>query len=78
MERLLQYWDDLDDVYVAIALGREHIRTTLVFILSTILSTSLLIGCVALALGEPPLAMAFATILAVTLLYRTATRPHFQ
>lgn len=76
MERLLQYWDDLDDLWGAIGLVSEKIRGV---VLGTLIVTALLIlhvGGIWLALRHPPLASATATILVVTLLYQLATSRH--
>jgi len=69
----MQWLDDLDDLVAAIGLVGERIRN---FLLATsLLAMSLLaqIGAVLLALRHPPLAMATAMILFVTLLYRAVT-----
>ena len=78
MERILQYWDDLDDLVGALYLYRERIRRTLMFTFYTVAITLLQIGGVLLALEQPPLAMAAATILIVTLMYRSVTGPRFD
>jgi hypothetical protein len=75
MERVLQYWDDLDDLVGALGLITEYLRNLLLFSLCAALIGSLQLGGILLALNEPPLAMAIATILIVTLFYRTATGP---
>ena len=75
MERVLQYWHDLDDIVGAIGLIAEYLRNLDLFALGVALIGSLQLGGVLLALNEPPLAMAIATILIVTLFYRTATSP---
>ncbi|MBT8100324.1 MAG: hypothetical protein KJO82_11260 [Gammaproteobacteria bacterium] len=76
MERLLQYWDDLDDLIGAFALYKERMRRLALFSLYTLFIGSLQLGGIILAIYKPPLAMAAATILLVTLLYRSATNPH--
>ena len=75
MERVLQYWDDLDDIVGAIGLIAEYLRNLVLFALCVLLIGSLQLGGILLALNEPPLAMAIATILIVTLFYRSATNP---
>ncbi len=75
MERVLQYWDDLDDIVGAVCLKAEHIRSLVLFALCTALIGVLLLGGILVALTKPPRALAIATILLVTLLYRTATKP---
>ena len=70
MERFLQYWDDLDDLVYAVALTWESIRRLVRFTLY--LSGLIAIQAVGIyfALTAPPLAIATATLLVVTLLYR--------
>ena len=75
MERVLQYWDNLDDIVGAICLKAEHIRSFVLFALGTAFFCVMQLGGILVALTEPPLALAIATILLVTLLYRTATNP---
>ena len=75
MERVLLYWDNLDDVAGAFALMAERIRNLLLFAVSTTCVAALQIGGILVALREPPLALAIATILLVTLLYRETTNP---
>ncbi len=75
MERVLQYWDDLDDIVGVICLKADHIRSLVLFALYTTLIGVLQMGGILVALTKPPLALAIATILVVTLLYRTATKP---
>jgi hypothetical protein len=77
MERVLQYWDDLDDIVGAIGLIAEYLRNLVLFTLCVLLIGSLQLGGILIALNEPPLAMAIATILIVTLFYRSATNPKF-
>ena len=75
MERLLQYMDDIDDLYGAAGLVYERLRR-LVFAVLT-----LIVGAVNVALGiwlalfSPPIALATTIILFVTLLYRAVTTP---
>lgn len=76
MERLLQYWDDLDDLWGAIGLVGEKIRAALLGILFVFALLILHAGGIFLALRHPPLASATATILVVTLLYQMATSRH--
>ena len=78
MERVLQYLDDLDDIYGAIGLLAERLRNlawlTGVFLLLLISITA----SVLLALAEPPFALATAIILFTTLLYRAVTGPGLE
>lgn len=73
MERFAQYWDDLDDLIGIIGLCVERIRRLVLFAVVTALFLVVVVGSVLLALAEPPLALAVATILLVQLAYRTVT-----
>ena len=73
MERLAQYWDDLDDFVGAIALISEKLRTIGFALLFVAAGLVLHVGGVWLALTHPPLASAAGTVLFVTLLYKLAT-----
>ncbi len=75
MERLLQYLDDLDDLFAAIGLLAERIRSLLWLLFSTVAALAVAAGAILLALAEPPLALATAILLFVTLLYRSVTVP---
>ena len=75
MEIIAQWLDDLDDVISSMRLLSERLRS---FCIALIFLASLLlvqIAGVLLALEHPPLASATATILLVTLMYRSATAP---
>ena len=58
MERIAQYFDELEDLVCAVLMARERIRRALVVML--IISMSLLLQSmgVLLALSRPPLALA--------------------
>ena len=78
MERLLQYLDDLDDLYGVIGLLMERLRRCAWFagyvcLLSTITAAGIL-----LALSEPPLGLAMALLLFTALLYRAVTQPSLE
>ncbi len=76
MERLIQWLDDLDDlVYMAGLIG-ERFRRALRSLLMTCFALSIQIGGVLLALRHPPLALAVAMLLFVSLLYHTVTSSH--
>jgi len=60
MERVLQYWDDLDDIVGAFRLIAEYMRNLVLFALCAALVISLQLGGILLALNEPSLAMATA------------------
>ncbi|MDX1506943.1 MAG: hypothetical protein R3358_01605 [Woeseiaceae bacterium] len=78
MERLLQYWDDLDDLVGALYLCYERIRRVVLFTLYALVVAASQIAVVLLALERPPLALAAATILLVTLMYRSVTAPGYS
>lgn len=75
MEKLLQYWDDLDDLLGAIGLVAERIRRLFLFIVYATFVGVLQLAGIVIALATPPLALAIATILFVTLMYRSVTTP---
>lgn len=75
MERLLQYLDDLDDLYGVLGLLAERLR-------EFVWSAGLIVGSavlgtagVLIALNKPPLGLAMAMLLFVWLLYRAVTQP---
>ena len=76
MECLLQYLDDLDDLYGAFGLVWERLRRAIfgLFTLTMLLAGAA--GGVALALAHAPIALATGTVLFVILLYRSVTAPH--
>ena len=74
-EKVLQYWDDLDDLIGAIGLFAENLRRLAIFTLGTMLFLFVLIGGMAAAVTKPPLALAIVIILLMTLLYRSVTQP---
>ena len=73
MECLLQYLDDLDDLYAAFGLVWERLRRMLLKTISTLMVLAVAAGAVALALSHPPIALATSTMLFVILIYRTVT-----
>ncbi len=75
MEVLLQYLDDLDDLFGAFGLVWEKVRRTILRIIYAILLAAVAAGAIWLALLQPPIAMAIATVLFVILLYRSVTAP---
>ncbi|MBT8107492.1 MAG: hypothetical protein KJP17_04620 [Gammaproteobacteria bacterium] len=75
MECLLQYLDDLDDLYGALGLVWERMRRSLAKLIYATLLAAVAAGAVWLALLQPPVAMAVATMLFVILLYRSVTAP---
>ena len=75
MEMLIQYLDDLDDIFGMIGLVAERLRSiflALVFYFSLTIVAALGIW---LALVNPLLALGTSIILFVTLLYRAVTAP---
>lgn len=75
MERLLQYLDDLDDLYGTVGLLAERLR-------DFVLQAGLVLGFAAtgvagvlIALSEPPLGLAMAMLLFIWLMYRAVTQP---
>lgn len=77
MERLAQYWDDLDDLVGAVGLLAERLRRLVLFALNALIYLLLVSAGIQLAFLDPPLAAAVATILAILLLYRSVTQPRF-
>ncbi len=75
MERLLQLFDDLDDLFGAIGLVAEKLRNLVWLAALVVLATFAGIAGIALALAEPPFALALAILMFVFLLYRTVTQP---
>ncbi len=75
MEYLLQSLDDLDDLYGALGLVWERVRRALLKLTYAVLLALVAAGAVWLALLQPPIAMAIATMLFVILLYRSVTAP---
>ena len=76
MERIAQLLDDLDDLVAATGLIGERIRRFVQLLLSACLGLGLQIGGILLGLTHPPLALAAAILMFVTLLYRSVTAPH--
>ena len=76
MERLIQWLDDLDDLVGMIGLAGERFRRAVRSFLMTSFVLSIQIGGVLLALRHPPLALAMAMLLFVSLLYHSVTSSH--
>lgn len=77
MERILLWFDDLDDLFGAVGLLAERARR-FVLTLGRLLALSCVLSCgVLAALTEPPLGLAVAILLFVFLLYRSVTQPGF-
>jgi len=75
MELLLQYLDDLDDLYGAFGLAWERVRRTLLKLFSMAMILAVAAAAITLALSHPPIALATSTMLFVILLYRSVTVP---
>ena len=75
MECLLQYLDDLDDLYGMFGLIRENLRRVLLKLLAALLVATVAAAGIWLALVHPPIALATSTMLFVILLYRSVTSP---
>jgi len=72
----MQLLDDVDDLVSTVRLLRERIRNAVIRFLIAILFVGAESAAVVLALAHPPLALATALLLFVSLLYRTVTRAH--
>ena len=70
MELFVQYLDDLEDLIYAIALLAERIFQATRFFLFVLASVSLQALGILLALVNPPMAVAAASLLMVGMLYR--------
>jgi len=75
MERLLQYLDDLDDLYGMVGLVVERLRRASYALFAYLLVIVGAAAGMALALVHPPIALATSILLFVTLLYRSVTVP---
>ncbi len=78
MERIAQLLDDLDDLISMIGLVSERLRKLLLGLIATFTTLGLQVGGILLALVHPPLALALALILFVSLLYHTVTSPRLE
>ncbi len=70
MEVLVQYLDDLEDLFYAAALKAERIRQAIRFFLFMAASAILQLFGIFIALKNPPLAVAVASLLLVGMLFR--------
>jgi hypothetical protein len=75
VERLIQYLDDLEDLFYVAPLIAEQVRRAIQRILFLLGSLSLQIAGIVLALTHPPLALAVVALLLVGLLFRAAVIP---
>ena len=78
MERLAQLLDDFDDLISMVGLMAERLRHVVLVIIGTCVTFAVQVGGVWLALVHPPLAMAVAMILFVSLLYYSVTAPRYE
>ena len=78
MERIAQLLDDLDDLISTIGLVSENIRRFLLSLLAACTTVAIQVGGILLALAHPPLAMALAILLFVSLLYHSVTSPRLE
>ena len=69
MERLIQYLDDLEDLFYAVALMAERIREAFQYFLLITASAILQVFAISIALLHPPLALAVASLLMVGMLF---------
>ena len=74
--KTVQILDDLDDLIGALGLVVEQVRSAVMAVFFAVAAVSIQVGGVVLALSHPPLALATAIIMFVTLLYRTVTSVH--
>ena len=75
MECLLQYLDNLDDLYGAAGLLWERVRRGLFMLFAALMVIAVAATGIGLALLHPPAAAATSTVLFVILLYRSVTSP---
>lgn len=78
MERLAQLLDDLDDLISMIGLVSERIRKFMLTVIVTFTTVALQVAGVLLALAHPPIALATAILLFVSLLYHKVTSPRLE
>lgn len=69
MECIVQYLDDLEDLFYATALSWERLRRALTTLLSFALAAGLQAIGIYLALVSPPAGIAYASLLLVALLF---------
>jgi ABC-type enterobactin transport system permease subunit len=78
VERLAQLLDDLDDLISMIGLVSERIRKFMLTVIVTFTTVALQVAGVLLALAHPPIALATAILLFVSLLYHKVTSPRLE
>lgn len=72
MECVIQWLDDLEDLIFAIALKAERIRLALSFFAFMVTAAALQVFCIMIALRDPPIALAIASLLSVSVLFDAA------
>jgi hypothetical protein len=77
LERILQWLDDLDDLFGAVGLLAERLRHLAITLARLFVLLTVVVCGVFAALTEPPLGLAVAILLFVFQLYRSVTRPGF-
>jgi hypothetical protein len=75
MERLLLYWDDLDDLAGAAALKLEAVRRVGLCMLKILAMVAFGVFAMSMAAAEPEFGLASVTLLFVVLLYQRVTSP---
>ena len=73
MERLVQYLDDLEDIYFATGLLMERLRRAIQMVVLLAISFIFQFLGILLALSRPPLAVAVVSLTVVGMLYRSVT-----
>lgn len=74
MERLIQYLDDLEDLFYAVALAAERARRFGRLFLVLLSGVAFQISGIVIALIHPPMALGLATMVGVCLFYNTVVR----
>ena len=75
MERLAQYWDDLDDLFWSFAASGERFRLVLILVASVMTVLAVAAVGIAMGLSKPFLALGAASLLVVLLLHRVISGP---
>lgn len=76
MERLVQYLDDIEDLYCAILVLAEGTRNVMQLCLLLVGSFVVPYLGILLVLNRPPLAIAAASLAVVAMLYRAVMNSH--
>ena len=75
MERILLYFDALDDLYGMVGLLAERLRRFALSLICLLALTAIAVSGGWLALANPLIGLAVCYLLGVTLLYRLVTAP---